>query len=127
MSGFGNPLSFKSITDVEINAVEMFIRENTFDFLTKQYCDVSINNECNVSIDDEQLIDYFGPLYANDTSSFQFQLGERVLIKEMVNYVKSKVNEGGPNKNFAYFADKQRLNQRRLQKATVLAGEKKSK
>lgn len=120
MSGFGNPLSFKAITDVEINAVEVFIKENTFDFLTKQLCNTSVDNECEVEIDDEHLINYFGPLYANDTSSFQFQIGDRILIKEVVNYVKTKVDEGGPNANMAHFVDKRYLHQRkRKQKATT--------
>lgn len=119
MSGFGNPLSFKAITDVEIKAVEDFIKKNTFGFLTKKLCDISVDNECEVIIDDEHLIDYFGPLYANDTASFQFQPGDVLLIKEMVNYVKSKVDEGGPNKNCVYFMDKRHLKQRRQKQKAI--------
>lgn len=113
MAGFGNALSFKSITDVEITAIENFIKKNAFEYLTKEFCDVSMDNECEVDINDEQLNNYFGPLYAHNTASFQFRPGDKIRIKEIVNYVINKVDEGGPNKNLTFFAEKQRLNQQR--------------
>lgn len=114
MAGFGNPLSFKSITNVEVTAIENFIRKNAFEYLTKTFCDVSMDDECEVDISDEVLTNYFGPLYAHNTASFQFRPGDKIRIKELVNYVNNKVDEGGPNKNLAFFAKKQRLNQKQM-------------
>lgn len=116
MAGFGNALSFKSITDAEIEAIEDFIKKNAFEYLTKEFCDVSVNNEYEVDINDELLIDYFGPLYAHNTTSFQFRPGDKIRIKEIVNYVKNKVDEGGANKNLIFFANKQLLSQQRRKK-----------
>lgn len=116
IAGFGNPLSFKSITDEQIGAIEDFIRKNVFEYLTKEFCDVSVDNEYQVDIDDEILMDYFGPLYAHNTASFQFRPGDKMRIKEIVNYVKNKVDEGGSNKNLKFFVNKQRLKQQSKQK-----------
>lgn len=129
MSGFANPLSIKTITDVEIKAIEEFIKKNAFEYLAKEFCNISIDNICEVDIENEQLINYFGPLYAHNTASFQFRLGDVVTIREIVDHVKKKVDEGGQNKNLAYYVDKQELKQRkRKQKENIaLAQQKKVK
>lgn len=118
MAGFGNALSFKKITDEHIAIIEDFMRKNAFEYLTKEFCDVSMNNEYEVDIDDELLINYFGPLYAHNTESFQFRPGDKIRIKEIVNYVKSKVDEGGPNKHLSFFTSKQQNDQQRRNKNT---------
>lgn len=129
MSGFANPLSMKTITDVEIKAIEEFIKKNAFEYLAKEFCNISIDNICEVDIEDEQLVNYFGPLYAHNTASFQFRLGDIITIREIVGHVKKTVDEGGQNKNLAYYVDKQELKQRkRKQKENIaLAQQKKVK
>lgn len=120
MTGFANPLSIKTITDVEVKAIEEFIKKNAFEYLAKEFCNISIDNICEVDIEDQQLVNYFGPLYAHNTASFQFRLGDIVTIREIVDHVKKRVDEGGKNKNLAYFVDKQELKQlKRKQKENI--------
>lgn len=102
MSGFDNPISFKKITDVHISIVEASIREQTLSILTKNLSD-SINEECDVLVDDEQLINHFGLRYAHNTSSFRFEEGDKILIKELVDYVKALADEGGINCGLHHF------------------------
>lgn len=94
MCGFANPISFKKITDSEISLVEQFIRTNTLQFLTQNASD-SIDENCDVLVDDDTLNQYFGPMFAQNTSSFRFQVGDVVLIKELVNHVQLKVEKHG--------------------------------
>lgn len=94
MCGFANPISFKNITDVHIRDVENFIKEKCLTILQKRMSD-SIEGECDVLVDDQQMHDHFG-MYANiDVSLFEFQVGDIVLIKELVEHVKQMVDEKG--------------------------------
>lgn len=103
MAGFDNPISFKKITEMHIEIVEASIRERTLGTLIKNLYD-SINEECDVAVDEEQLVDHFGPRYAHDTSSFRFEEGDKILINELVDYVKSVADEGGTNCGLHHFA-----------------------
>lgn len=94
MCGLANPLSFKKITDLEISLVENFIQTKTLEFLTQNLCD-SINENCDVLVDDDTLNQHFGPLFAKKTSSFQFQVGDILLIKELVGHVQLKIDKHG--------------------------------
>lgn len=103
MSGYGNPISFKKITDEDISVVEASIREKTLGILTQNLSD-SIPGECDVLVDDEQLIDYFGPIFAQNTCSFVFQPGDILLIKDLVDHVKRIADDGGTNEGLHHFA-----------------------
>lgn len=103
MSGYGNPISFKKITDKDISIVEASIREKTLGILVQNLSD-SIREECDVLVDDEQLVDYFGPIFAQNTCSFVFQPGDILLIKDLVDHVKTIADEGGNNKGLHNFA-----------------------
>lgn len=97
MCGFANPLSFKKITDLEISSVENFIRTKTLGFLTQNLCD-SIDESITsqyVLVDPDTLHQHFGPLFAQNTSSFRFQVGDVLLIKELVMHVQLKVDKHG--------------------------------
>lgn len=94
MCGFSNPVSFKKITDLEISLVENFIRTKTLGFLTQNLCN-SINENCDVLVDDDTLNQHFGTLFSQNTSSFQFQAGVILLIKELVEHVQLKVDRHG--------------------------------
>lgn len=104
MAGYAHPMAFKAITDDEISKAERFVREKTLSILQKNMND-SINEggDCDVLIDDEQLRDYFGDLYAQDTISFKFEAGDILLIKELVDYVKQVADRNGKNTGFRYF------------------------
>lgn len=103
VSGYGNPISFKKITDEDISVVEASIREKTLGILTQNLSD-SIPGECDVLVDDEQLIDYFGPIFAQNTCSFVFQPGDILLIKDLVDHVKRIADDGGTNEGLHHFA-----------------------
>lgn len=97
MCGFANPLSFKKITDLEISSVQNFIRTKTLGFLTQNLCDSIDENITSqyVLVDPDTLHKHFGPLFAQNTSSFRFQVGDVLLIKELVNHVQLKVDKHG--------------------------------
>lgn len=105
MAGYAHPLAFKAITDAEILKAEQFVREKTLSILQKNYHD-SINEEnCDVLIDDDQLRDYFGDLYAQDTTSFRFEAGDILLIKELVDHVKQIADGNGKNTGLRHFTN----------------------
>lgn len=102
MCGFANPISFKKITDSEISLVEKFIQTKTLGFLTQnacdsidENCDAIVDGTCDALVDDDTLCQYFGPLFAQNASSFRFQVGDILLIKELVNHVQLKVEKHG--------------------------------
>lgn len=115
MFGFANPLSFKKITDAEISTVAKFIRENTMDFLQQRLRD-SIDQldelECDVLVDEAELIDHFGEMYAHNHKSFNFLLGDIILIKELVEHVKGIADGNGINKGLAFFKSNKRCRKR---------------
>lgn len=76
LCGFGNPISFKLLTNSALDSVEKFVRQKLPDNIVK-------NKKC-------ELENYFGELYARDPTSFEFQLGERILIEQLVNFVEKK-------------------------------------
>lgn len=120
MCGFANPLSFKHVTDAEILLVETFIRENTMKFLEQKMRDTlgdSINELCDVLVDDELLIDHFGELYANNRDSFMFHAGDVILIKELVEHVKQIVDEKGKNTGLAFFQNSKRIRKKTSKKS----------
>lgn len=102
MCGFANPLSFKNITDAEISIVEHFIKNRTMDFLRQKMIE-SINEQCDVVVDDEELIDHFGELYAHNQDSFMFHAGDIILIKKLVAHVQNIVDCNGKNTGLAFF------------------------
>lgn len=106
MAGYAHPMAFKAITDDEILKAERFVREKTLSILQKNMNE-SINEgeNCEVLIDDEQLRDYFGDLYAQDTTSFKFEAGDVLLIKELVDYVKQVADRNGKNTGLRHFTN----------------------
>lgn len=60
----------------------------------------------DILLDDEQRIDYFGKLYAQQPQNFRFQSGDRLLIKELVSYVASVVDANGNNSGLRSFKTK---------------------
>lgn len=125
MCGFANPLSFKNVTDAEISIVETFIRTKTMDFLRQRMCD-SINEQCDVLVADEELIDHFGELYANNQGSFMFHAGDIILIKELVDHVQRIVDGNGKNTGLVFFQNTEPI-RKRAPLRTQVSGNKKQK
>ena len=124
MCGFAHPLSFKNVTDSHISTVEKFIREKTMTILAKRLSE-SIGEECDAVIDDEELINHFGEIYANDQESFEFRAGDIMLIKELVAHVKQIVDGNGINTGLGFFQNP-KPNRKRAALATKCSIAKKS-
>lgn len=90
------------------------MRTELLNLLAENFAD-SINEEIgNVLVDDETLIVYFGELYASNPTESQFQLGDRILIKELVNFVKNIVDAKGMNSSgLRYFQVKENKNKQK--------------
>lgn len=91
-TGFGNPLSFKTIDDADIKEIARFIRENA-----NQYQNALSSNE------KKNENDCFGEVFCLNPSKFQFRPGDIKLIKQLVAHVKEIFDRDGVNKGLAYF------------------------
>lgn len=78
MCGFSNSLNLVNITDDDINQIENFVREEGLDHATKI---LQKNHQCNVLPNENQLVDYFGEIYASDPTNFRFVIGDKKLIR----------------------------------------------
>lgn len=109
MNGFANALSFKDLDDTDIAAVESFVKEKTLKILQQKLSE-SINEEnCDVLVDDEELEQYFGPVYMHAPVKFKFLPGEIKLIKQLAAHVKRLVDANGLNTGLKNFKPKRIL------------------
>lgn len=110
LCGYANALIFKKVNDDDIDKVQAFIRDEVMTFIQKSTADAMNESDksCFVQDDDvlfydDQLIDYFGKLYAPQPAHFRFQPGDRMLIKELVSHVAGKVDSKGTNSGLRQF------------------------
>lgn len=90
LTGYGNAISFKHISQKEITGIENFVRKNALQLSTK-----FANNK-----------DIFGDIHHANPSQFQFRPGDVKLIEELVNHVKMKTDEKGTNSGLSHFKTK---------------------
>lgn len=109
MSGYANPLCFKDVDDSDIVEVEKFVRENTFKILQNKLSESIDEKNCDILIDDEQLNEYFGPVYQHAPINFKFLPGEIKLIKQLASHVKQMVDSNGINTGLKLFRPKRLL------------------
>lgn len=136
MAGYGHPMAFKVMNDEHILKTEKFIREKTLNIL-QQNLNQSVNKEqcedCEVLLDDDELRDYFGDLYAQNPSSFQFEAGDVLLIKELIDHVKTVADRNGKNTGLGHFAKRNTVAQsvtakvRQSRKVNLFPKQKKKK
>lgn len=114
LTGFGVASSFKEINDTHIDEVELFVREHMMDYLVRQTSEkLNESTKCVITDDDDvlvdkcQMIEHFGKLYASHPSNFRFQLGDRILIHQLVKHVKKIVDGDEENKGLKVFKRKQ--------------------
>lgn len=91
---FGNAISFKDIDDVDIDAVETYIKNHALENVTSQL-EKSIGDECQALLDDDQLVEIFGEKYAPNPSEFKFLRGDRVKIRSIAAFLKERVDGNG--------------------------------
>lgn len=94
MKGFANVISFRKISNEDINDVEEFIRTELLGILSTDAND-SFGGDCDAIIDHEILVQHFGSRFASDTSNFKFERGDRIFINEIVLHVKTAAEGAG--------------------------------
>lgn len=108
--GYGNPISFKILTDDDIDFVEKKIKEKGENFAKKTR---KLNNDGNGKMNGDSVysddpIDIFGEAFAMSPEKFEFLRGDRNFIKVIVAHVQKLVDTGGENKGLALFKEKKR-------------------
>lgn len=96
--GYGSALTFKSITDADIEGVEYYVKN---ELLT----DSKLQYHIDEAADDDFLALFFGP-FVNDKKRFKFYFGEKKLIRELVTHTKNVVDYPNINDGLAHFAQK---------------------
>lgn len=111
-TGFANAFVFKNITDENITQIETFIRDESLNVrasnLSDSYGHCDPEQKCDALLDETEMIEIFGQKYAAAPSKFKFQLGEKMLIRELVKHVREIVDRGGENKGLHHFQERKR-------------------
>lgn len=95
LCGFANAITFKDVTKENIDAVENFVREKMPQILEQH------------SLPSNEMVHFFGNLYASMPTQFEFLGGDRILINHLIERVKNLVGStGNLTKGLALFADK---------------------
>lgn len=104
MCGFSNALAFTEIDENDIDYVENNIRIRWANATKNQQSNDNTDN----SISNQNIDDFFGKNYVGRSSQFQFERGERVLIRQLVAHVKCVVKTKGYDR-FKYKVPKSTL------------------
>lgn len=91
--GYGNAISFKSITRATIKEIESQVQQNGI--AIERELNKSMEMDCSVEVHNDNLIEMFGEHFANNPSQFRFRMGDIVLIEELVERVKQIVDQDG--------------------------------
>lgn len=96
--------------------VEAFIRDDVMTFLLKSTAEKMNESDKSgfvepddILVDDQQLFDHFGKLYAQQPANFRFLPGDRMLIKELVSHVAGIVDANGINSGLSKFRTKKTM------------------
>lgn len=114
-NGFGNALSFKNVTDEDIEYCEAEIRK----IGTSIECQLNDSADINCEKNEDFLNKTFGKTFAENPSQFHFLRGELVLIKEIVSHVKKIVNANGSNTGLDRFKYKEKRTRNTQRKRVV--------
>lgn len=81
-------MSFKNFEADHIGEVESFVKNELMEILTEK-CQVN-----QLTFNENDKVFFFG-IYASDYKKFRFVGGDKSIIKEVVDYVKTKITENG--------------------------------
>lgn len=113
--GYANAVLFEKLDDNDINAVEEFVRNDLLDILLDDEQPV---DGSEVLLDDEQMKNYFGELYASSPSKFRFMPGDRKFIKLIQNQIQLDIKKKGRKRALSCYTDEsvhaQKLRRKRL-------------
>lgn len=99
---FSNGICFKDVNETDISSVEEYIKNHALNDVTKQL-EESFGGHCEFCLDDEQMIEIFGPRHASNPTEFRFELGDKALIRTLVSHVKQLVDGNGKLSGLARF------------------------
>lgn len=88
LCGFANVISLQDLDDDDVSEMENFVREKLLSY---------VNGLDSPKINKK---DYFGPLYASDTTEFAFLPGDKKLMRNLTAYVKRTIES---EKGVGYF------------------------
>lgn len=73
----------------------------------------SVGGNCDYLLDDDEMIEIFGPKYASNPAEFKFETGDKKLIRELVSRVKEIVDGNGKLTGLAYFEMKKKIKRKK--------------
>lgn len=94
LCGFSNSLNLVNLTEDDINQIKKFVREEGLDHATKML-QKELGCQGDVLLQENQLIDYFGEIYASDPSNFRFVIGDKKLIRLVRDHLIKNQHEKG--------------------------------
>lgn len=97
LCGYGNAITFRNVSDEEIDHVQIFVRNQ----LVKRLKEECVRRGTEQHTNDGKK--NFG-IYQDSVEQFEFLMGDRATIREIVHYVSSYYAEHGPKKFAEYFA-----------------------
>lgn len=112
LSGFCDAFAFKNLNDIDIEAIENYMRQKALDAVATELSK-SIDDTCDVLLDNQQMIEIFGETYAACPEQFQFLPGQKSLIYALVSHVKKMVDAGGENMGLSQFNCKKKRNKKK--------------
>lgn len=103
--GYANALSFKNVEESDIDCVENYIKYDALKNAAAQL-EQSVEGDfesVSFCLQDDQLIEIFGDIHASKLSEFKFERGDKIRIRNLVDYVKDVVDGEGKLKGLAHF------------------------
>lgn len=100
--GFNNAILFENITEEDICSVEKFVREELLEVISTN-AEATANADEFV-MDEKQLIENFGQLYAMNPEKFRFQAGDRKFIQLVRDHIRCEIEKKGRKRALCHFA-----------------------
>lgn len=103
--GFANAMSFKDVDEADVNFVEEYIKFDALKNATAQL-EQSVEGDfesVSFCLQHDQLVEIFGNVHASNPSEFKFERGDKVRIRNIVEYVKDVVDGDGKLKGLGFF------------------------
>lgn len=108
--GYANAGLFVEINEEDIKDVESFVSNELLSILsTKAEESISANDTDEVVIDEEQMTQHYGQLFAFNPAKFKFLPGDRKCIQLVKNLIQRHIQKYGRKRAMNHFTDKSEL------------------
>lgn len=114
MYGFGNALTFSLLEDADITEVENLIKTQTLSTLIFNSNDTEAFKHDNMITDEKQMKEYFGDTFYKNSKIFEFNPGDKKVIKYIVKHINDIVASKGVKKGMKHFKSTQNSNRIQL-------------